>query len=289
MCAYPAPADDALLVKFWGVRGSIPVCGTDHVIFGGHTPCVEIRCGGQLFIIDAGTGITNLGLAIKETAPAQIEILLSHLHLDHVMGLPFFKPALYPDKTIRLSCGNLDGQTAEKPLERLFAPPIFPVTLAQLPAKFVYNGFRAGETLSFGPHSVRTCPLDHPSGATAYRFDYGGRSVCYVSDVEHGENWPPENLIEFVLDADLVIYDAMFCENEYSHCRGWGHSTISAGVELCRRGHVKQLAAFHMHPMHNDAFLLDMEADLAKAMPGSFVARQGQSLVFAPVAMEVPA
>ena len=285
MCAYPAQADNALQVRFWGVRGSIPVSGPDHLVFGGNTACVEIRCGGKQFIVDAGTGLIELGLAMKHDGSTDdIEILLSHLHLDHVMGLPFFKPALMTGRTVRLSCGNLDGETAEKPLERLFSPPIFPVTLAQLPAKVVYNGFKAGETLTFPSGiSVRTCPLQHPSGATAYRFDHGGRSVCYVSDIEHGEPWPPAELLDFVNRADLVIYDAMFCETEYSKCRGWGHSTIPAGVELCRRAGVKQLAAYHVSPFHNDASLAAMEADLVKAMPGSFIARQGQVLTFAPV------
>jgi phosphoribosyl 1,2-cyclic phosphodiesterase len=284
MCAYPAPDDDALLVRFWGVRGSVPVSGPDHLVFGGNTACVEIRCGGKQFIVDAGTGLIELGLAMKhEASTDDIEILLSHLHLDHVMGLPFFKPALMTGRTIRLSCGNLGGGTAEKPLERLFSPPIFPVTLAQLPAKITYSGFKAGETLTFEPGlSVRTCPLQHPSGATAYRFDNGGRSVCYVSDLEHCEGWPPADLLSFVEHADLVIYDAMFCETEYNKCRGWGHSTIAAGVELCRLAGVKQLAAYHLSPFHDDAALSAMEAKLVKAMPGSFIARQGQVLTFAP-------
>ncbi|MFO7309931.1 MAG: MBL fold metallo-hydrolase [Pseudomonadota bacterium] len=275
------PAEGDLSVRFWGVRGSHPVSGLDVCAFGGHTACVEVRCGERLFVIDAGTGITRLGQALGADAPAQIDLLLSHLHLDHVIGLPFFRPALMKGTTLRLYCGNLGGETAEVALDRLFAPPLFPVKLAQLPATIEHVGFHAGETLTFDDGvEVRTCPLQHPSGATAYRFDHRGRSVCYVSDIEHDElgPWPHEELLAFVRDADLVIYDAMYTEAEYCRCRGWGHSTCDAGVALCRAAGVGRLAAFHLHPWHTDADLADMERRLDMMMPGSFVAREGQEI-----------
>lgn len=278
-------ASESLQVRFWGVRGSHPASGPSTQRFGGHTACVEIRCGGRLFVIDAGTGITALGSALGESAPAEIDILLSHLHLDHVTGLPFFKPALLRDRTIRLYCGNLDGQSAEAALDRLFSPPLFPVTLAQLPARFEHVGFHAGETLHFADGmEVMTCPLKHPSGATAYRFTHAGRTVCYVSDVEHDEAVaPPESLLAFVAGADLVIYDAMFTEDEFCRCRGWGHSTWPAGVALCRSAGAKALAAFHLHPRDDDAHLEAVDEALQRALPGSFVAREGQTVTLAPV------
>ena len=274
---------DALLVRFWGVRGSVAASGDGFREFGGHTPCVEVRCGERLFVIDAGTGIVPLGVSLGAAAPAAVDVLLSHLHLDHVGGLPFFKPALLADRLVRLHCGNLRGQSAEEALDRLFAPPLFPIGLSQLPGRFEHVGFKAGEDLAFpdGP-TVRTIPLNHPGGATGYRFEHRGRSVCYISDLEHQDPWPPPELAEFVRDADLVIFDGMFSETEYLRCRGWGHSTWQKGVDLCRAAAVGSLAIFHLHPQHEDEFLLRQEAEVRAAMPGAFLARQGMAVSFPP-------
>ena len=272
-----------LYVKFWGVRGSVSVSGARFEEFGGNTPCVEIRCGGRLFVVDCGTGLASLGVEIAQSAPPQIDILLSHLHLDHVGGLPFFKPALMSDRLLRIHCGNLRGESAETALDRLFSPPLFPITLSQLPGQVEHVGFKSGDALSFPDGlTVRTCPLNHPGGATGYRFDHGGRAVCYISDIEHAEPWPPPDLSEFVEGADLVIYDGMFSETEYLRCRGWGHSTWQKGVDLCRSAGVEGLAIFHLHPQHDDAHLLRMEADIRREFSGAFLAREGRSLSFEP-------
>jgi phosphoribosyl 1,2-cyclic phosphodiesterase len=218
--------------------------------------------------------------------PKQIDLLFSHLHLDHIVGLPFFKPVMYGrDVTVRTWCGNLDGESAQASLDRVFAPPLFPLKLDQFPGYFEHHGFRAGETLRFEDGlSVRTCPLNHPSGATGYRFDHAGRAICYVSDIEHDDSdWPPRNLLDFVAGADLVIYDGMFAENEYDRCRGWGHSTWEKGVELCNAGGAKAMALFHLHPLHDDARLRQTETELKAVLPGSFVARQGQNVRFEPL------
>lgn len=266
-------------LRFWGVRGSHPVSGPASRAFGGNTPCVEVRCGDRLFVVDAGSGIAPFGLSLLPDPPPEIDLLFSHLHLDHVAGLPFFKPALRAGCKVRTFCGNLGGDSAEAALGRIFAPPLFPVTLNQFPGTFEHIGFKAGDVLEFpGGFRIATCPLKHPSGATGYRFDHAGRSVCYVSDIEHDEPWPPDELRDFVRGADLVIYDAMFSEEEYCRCRGWGHSTWRAGVELCRRAGAKRLAMFHLNPLADDASLAGVEDELRGALPGSFVAREGQEL-----------
>lgn len=269
--------------------------------FGGHTACVEIRCGERLFIIDAGTGIAALGMELGASAPETIDILFSHLHLDHIGGLPFFKPALLgKDRVIRTYCGNLDGESAMDSLERLFAPPLFPVRLGQLPSRFEHVGFKAGECLTFEDGArVETHSLNHPGGATGYRFNHKGHSVCYISDLEHSEPWPDPDLIAFVRNADLIIYDGMFSEDQYPSCRGWGHSTWQKGVELAQAASAEQLAIFHLYPGHNDAFLKAAEADMQTVMPTAFVAReqqcvilgsaQGNTVADQPKAVKVPA
>jgi len=241
---------------------------------------VEIRCGQRLFVIDAGTGISAFGQEIGAAAPPEIDILLSHLHLDHVGGMPFFKPVvLGSERVVRTYCGNLAGESAEAALNRLFSPPIFPITLDHLPARFEHHGFAAGETLKFPDGlSVATHPLNHPGGATGFRFDHGGRAVCYISDIEHSSPWPDPGLADFVREADLMIYDGMFTESEYTGCKGWGHSTWQKGVELCRAANVRSLAIFHLYPGHDDAYLRELEIEMQGIMPTAFIARERQSV-----------
>lgn len=278
------PAEDALVVRFWGVRGSICTSGPRFAEFGNHTPCVEVRCGSRLFVIDAGSGISALGAALGADAPPEVDILLSHLHLDHVGGLPFFKPAVLGDRLIRTHCGNLGGASARAALDALFAPPLFPIRLDQLPARFEHEGFTAGETLRFSDgHEVATHCLNHPNGATGYRFDHRGRVFCYISDIEHSAPWPPPDLADFIGGADLIVFDGMFSEAEYPMCRGWGHSTWQKGVELCQATAVKSLAIFHLYPGHDDAYLRAVEADIQARMPTAFVAREGHAVTLAPV------
>ena len=275
-------ADDTLFVKFWGVRGSIAAAGSRFETFGGNTPCVEIRCGGRLFIVDAGSGVTGLGAELAAAGiPRDIDVVLSHLHLDHVGGLPFFKPALLPDRHIRIHCGNLRGESAEEALNRLFSPPLFPISLNQLPGHIEHVGFKAGDTVTFADGcTADTIPLNHPGGATGYRFGFRGRAVCYISDIEHTDPWPPPELRDFVTGADLVIYDGMFSETEYLRCQGWGHSTWQKGAALCRAAGVERLAVFHLHPLHDDDYLRTLEAEIRSEMPSAFLAREGQALAF---------
>ncbi len=252
--------------------------------FGGRTACVEVRCGSRVVIVDAGTGLAALGDEMRDEAPNEIDILLSHLHLDHVNGLPFFKPVLCGNRLVRTYCGNLGGESAREVLDRLYSPPLFPVGLEQLPSRFEHVGFKAGETLRLPDGlQVRTHPLHHPGGATGFRFDHRGRSVCYISDIEHTAPWPPRDLVRFVEGTDLLIYDGMFSEAEYCTCVGWGHSTWQKGVALAKAADAGALAIFHLHPAHEDEHLLQVEQALKAELPTAFVARDGQALVFAPV------
>ena len=276
-------AETDLSVRFWGTRGSLPMPGPDTIVYGGNTCCVELRLGSRLFIVDAGSGFEAAGRAMTllGSGTGRIDLLLSHLHHDHVSGLPFFSPILKEKGALRVFCGNQGGDSAKAALDHMFAPPLFPVTLDVLPGRIEHVGFRAGETLAFEDGiTIATCPLRHPGGATGYRFDHGGRRVCYVSDMEHVDTGPDDDVVSFCRDADLVIYDAMFTEAELPRCRGWGHSTWNAGVMLCRAAGAGALAAFHHHKSHDDATLAAIEAELVEALPGSFVAREGQTVTF---------
>lgn len=148
---------------------------------------MEIRCGTRLFVVDAGSGLNACGLHHREALPKEIDLLFSHLHLDHAAGLPFFKPVIFnPERTINTYCGNLDGDSAKATLDRLFSPPLFPVTLDVIPCTFSHHGFKAGESLSFADGArVDTILLNHPQGSVGYRFDHAGKRLCIISDIEH--------------------------------------------------------------------------------------------------------
>jgi phosphoribosyl 1,2-cyclic phosphodiesterase len=263
-------------VRFFGVRGTIPVPGRGTLIYGGNTACVEVRVNGRLFIIDAGTGIKGLGNALADAPERSFDILLSHLHQDHIIGLPYFKPLKDPSRHIRIYAGNLGGRTPEAALRKMFSPPLYPIDLDYKAKNVEFVGFRAGETLHFEDGStVRTTHLRHPGGATGYRFVAGGRSIAYISDFEHAGPVPEPNMVDFVCGCDLVIYDTTFTAEDYSPCKGWGHSTFEAGLALCAAAKAKRLAAFHHNPAYDDIKLAEIEATLQKVLPGSLCAREG--------------
>lgn len=270
--------DDTLTLRFWGVRGSTPVSGPEYVEFGGNTPCLEVRCGGRLFVIDAGSGLGAFGRGNPEGVPQEIDLLFSHLHIDHTAGLPFFKPAIFDEKRrINTYCGNLDGASAGEALDRMFSPPLFPIGLDVLPCTLTHHGFKAGDSLTFADGiRVDTILLNHPQGSVGYRFDYCGKRLCVISDIEHGPVWPDRDLLAFVEGADLIAYDGMFTEGEYPCCKGWGHSTWQKGVELAQAAKAGALAIIHLHPGHTDLQLRQMEADMQAVMPEAFIARERQ-------------
>jgi phosphoribosyl 1,2-cyclic phosphodiesterase len=279
-------AASGLGVRFFGVRGSLPVPGPGTLVYGGNTACVEIRVNGRLFIIDAGSGLVELGNVLADAPERSFDILLSHLHHDHILGLPFFIPLHEPARNFAIYAGNLGGQSPEADLRKMFSPPLFPIKLDYTAKHIDFVGFKAGETLKFKDGaSVRTTPLRHPDGATGYRFDTGGRAVAYVSDYEHAGPTPDRDLVEFVRDCDLVIYDTTFTVEDYPPCKGWGHSTVEAGLALCAASGARRLAAFHHNPDYDDAKLSHIDAALQKALPGSFCAREGQTVHFEEIAM----
>jgi phosphoribosyl 1,2-cyclic phosphodiesterase len=274
-------------VTFWGVRGSLPTAGPGTALFGGNTTCLEVEAPAagaeaRRFIIDAGSGIRLLGRGRDWTDVGRIDLLLTHLHHDHVIGLPFFKPMFIPGMDIHLWCGNLGGATAEVALGRMFSPPLFPLTLAQLPARLVFHGFRAGETLDMGGVAIRTVPLNHPSGATGYRFDGPGGSLAVITDIEHGDGAPCPRVAALCRGVDTLVYDSMLDEQDYSRCRGWGHSTATAGTLLAEAAGARRIIGCHHAPEHDDATMIERERRLQAAWPCSFMAREGMRVVAAP-------
>jgi phosphoribosyl 1,2-cyclic phosphodiesterase len=269
------PADFS--VRFWGVRGSIACSGPRTARYGGNTSSIEVRCGGRMLMFDAGTGLRYLGNSLADSGPLDADLFLTHTHFDHVCGLPFFRPFFQPQNRFRLWAGHLaEGMTLRRVLGEFMMSPLFPVPPQVFRARMEYREFRAGDTLRPGPDiAVRTATLNHPDGATGYRVEYGGRSLCYLTDTEHVPGAPDRNILELIAGADLVIYDSMYTDAEYDTYVGWGHSTWQEGIRLCRAAQAKRLAVFHHDPEHDDDMLDGIAREVEKQLPGSVVAKDG--------------
>jgi len=265
-------------VKFWGVRGTVPCPGPATVRYGGNTACVEVMCGGQRLIFDAGTGLRALGASLAGQDGLDAHIFLTHTHIDHINGFPFFRPAYSPGNSFQLWAGHLAGSngTLQEVLSGIMRAPLFPVPLDIMHACIAFHDFKAGEVFELASGVVlRTAPLNHPNGATGYRIDYAGKAVCYVTDTEHREGELDRTIVELIRGSQIVIYDATYTEEEYPTYRGWGHSTWNEGVRLCQAAKAGRLVAFHHDPDHDDDALDAIAAALEQASPGSVVAREG--------------
>lgn len=267
-------------VKFWGTRGSIACPGPETVRFGGNTTCFEIRVGGRLLIIDGGTGLRPLGKVLAQERPEEVDLFFTHTHFDHVCGVPFFAPAYMKGTRLRFHAGHLLPETTLKDtLCNLMIAPLFPVPIHVF-TECQFQDFRVGTEVRPAPGvRLTTCPLNHPNGACGYRIDHAGRSVCIITDTEHVEGELDRRIVEFVRDADVMIYDAMFTDTEYRHHVGWGHSTWQQALKVADAARVGQVVLFHHSPDHDDRAMAAIEREAAAARPNTIAAREGMVLV----------
>lgn len=260
---------DGLKVRFWGVRGSISCAGSEYVRYGGNTSCLEVTADGRRLIFDAGTGIRTLGLELARQAPLDIDIYFTHTHLDHLSGLTFFAPLFDKRNSVRMWAGHLEAPyTLKKVVSNLMQAPIYPVTLDIFQASVGFKEFEAGTSLACGAVAMRTAPLNHPNGATGYRVEHGGKSICYITDTEHREGERDQTIVDLCRGADIMIYDCSYTDEEYPRYRGWGHSTWQEGARIADAAGVGTLAIFHHDPSHDDAFMDDVARKAAELRPG---------------------
>jgi len=264
---------DSATVRFWGVRGSIPVPGPQTVNYGGNTSCVEVRAEGQILILDAGTGLRELGNALIEEfrgRPLSVTMLITHTHSDHIHGFPFFAPAFEASSRIRILGFSEGGCGLTKAFARQMYSAYFPVGLSHMRGDMVFqeltdDGFQIGDI------HVSTCRTSHPGACGAFRLDTGTASICYIPDHEaDGKRTPERAAVEKLIHgADLVIHDSQYSAEEYRGHEGWGHSSMEQAVRIACDAGVKCLCLFHHDPSHSDEFLDQMLQKARQLAAGS--------------------
>lgn len=262
-----------LTVRFLGVRGSIATPGADKTA-GGNTACVEVTAGDTRIILDAGTGLRTLGDERMAKGPRHSTILLSHLHWDHVAGLPFFTPIYVPGHRVEIASGPNGVMPHDEAIRSLFRAPFFPVDYAQLADQVSTRELRANEKFTIGDITITMAKLNHPDPVYGFRLEHGGHSIVYATDTEHFACVDP-TLKKLAAGADILIYDSQYTPEEYPSKVGWGHSTWLAGAELARAAGVPQLVLFHHDPNRTDAQLAQIEADAQANLAGTVAAREG--------------
>ena len=277
-------------LTFWGVRGSIPSPGEDTRRWGGNSSCVELRHPGCVpVVLDCGTGARKLGMKLIGEPERKVDLLFTHLHMDHVFGYPFFVPIYAPGYQVRVTVPAFNDADAREKLGRYLNGVFHPTRIGEVPASVTYQGIRAGRPFDQGGYHIRTVSLNHPGGSVGYRFEIDGRSVAYVTDTapfaRPGEGVaagaPPvpaeRRIVEFLQGCDLVVYDTMYALDEYLEKMTWGHSYPEYAAALCEAAAVKHLVLFHHLPDASDQALDALEASWARH-PGPMkvsVAKEG--------------
>ena len=266
-------------VRFWGVRGSIPVPGPDTVRVGGNTACVEVQTEDrEVLIIDAGTGIRLLGLDLAQRATERLiaVLLFSHTHWDHIQGLPFFMPATMKQNRLVVLGERRVDRRLEQVLAGQMVDAYLPFALEDLRADLLIKEVHDGERLVVG-NSTSVLPkrLQHPGGVFGYRITCQGQTVVYASDVSHPLDKPDPAVVELAQGADLLIHDAQYTPEEKVRYADWGHSSWTDAVEVAHKSSVQRLALFHHDPLHTDDELDEIERQAQAAFPGAFLAREG--------------
>jgi phosphoribosyl 1,2-cyclic phosphodiesterase len=247
-----------LQIKVWGARGSVPSPGPETVRYGGNTSCVQVTLeDGSILVLDAGTGIRNLGMALTGEAP-RFHILLTHLHLDHIQGLMFFAPAFRPQSEIVIWGPAAPQTSLEDRIARYISAPLSPVEVRELPSSVSFRDCPETEW-EIGSARVRAASVTHRGPTLGYRISEGDTSLCYIPDHEPALGPPLEDLdqdwisgFDLAHEASLLIHDCQYADSEYPAHTGWGHSGLSDALAFGKRVMAERLLLFHHDPLHSD-------------------------------------
>lgn len=298
-------SDQSTVVKFWGVRGSIPTPGQTTVFFGGNTSCVEVRADGEIIILDAGSGIRPLGESLAAEfrgQPIEITLLITHTHWDHIQGFPFFLPAY--DARNRVHILGYEGarEGLASTLAGQMESPYFPIALKQMPGNIVIEELKE-MTFNVGTVRVEACFSNHPGVCVGYKLHTSSGTIVYLPDNEsfnantdkaHGGALPrnlEKNIAEFIQEADVLILDSQYSADEYQAHVGWGHGCVDDVVQLALNNRVKRLFLFHHDPAHDDRYVSNMlmhAREVAQKAGGGLrveAAREGEQFVLSPKAV----
>lgn len=243
-----------LNISFWGTRGSYPSIGKDFLQYGGHTSCISCEIDNQLIIFDAGSGMVSLSKDLANKSYKVIHLFLTHFHLDHLIGFPFFSQNRDSNFTINIYCGNLQHFGGiEYNLKSFIQPPLFPFTLADFKANLKFNDIDPGFSTNITQNlKIQTIKLNHPNGSIGYKLSFQDKSFCYITDTEYQSETIDQEFLDFINNTKLVIFDTSYTDEEYPKFAGWGHSTWQEAIRICQRVNVESLAFYHHSPNHTD-------------------------------------
>ncbi|GAB4125706.1 MAG: MBL fold metallo-hydrolase [Roseiflexaceae bacterium] len=298
---------EEMIVRFWGVRGSYPVPGSRTVRYGGNTACVEIQVGTHTIILDAGTGIINLGMDLLRRAkatgnkPVVATLFFSHMHHDHTQGFPFFRPAYMGASTLHILGPKVFQSDLEETLSHAMLPPSFPISLDDLASLKIMRNISENNIVLLGhtPSDVRVLNLYHneidsspdlvrvrtyhsyahpKNGVNIYRISWRDKSVVYATDTE-GYVETDQRLVKFAQGADVLIHDAQYRKEDYmdpnNPKQGWGHSTPEMACSVAREAGVGQLILFHHEPLYDDETIAEIEKHARTMHPETHAAYEG--------------
>lgn len=249
-----------MIVKLWGTRGSIATPGTETARYGGNTSCVEVRGPGEtVLVLDAGTGIRRLGAHIKPSG--RVDVLLTHLHMDHIQGLGFFKPLDEPDREVHIWGPPSTTLDLGARLSRYLSPPLFPVRLRNLPCRLTLHDVPL-DRFEIGGLEIVASLVCHPGPTVGYRIRENGVAVTYLPDHEPAigaRRFPGQaewtSGFDLAAGVDLLIHDCQYTDAEYDSRVGWGHSALTHTLKFAAAAGVKRLVPFHHDPAHDDEAL----------------------------------